>query len=79
MAKGCVDMDADYCLFTVGLGSRKTAHQKLAIADADLVITLGFDMVEYHPQLVEPEQVTSDILHADFLAAEIDRVLSSEN
>lgn len=22
MAKGCVDMDADYCLYTIGLGSR---------------------------------------------------------
>lgn len=69
MAKGCVDMDSDYCLFTVGLGSKDRIS--LAIDDADLVITLGFDMVEYHPELWNP-QANKKIIHADFLAAEID-------
>jgi len=69
MAKGCVDMDADYCLYTVGLGSKDRVA--LAIDDADLIITLGFDMVEYHPQLWNP-QGDKKIIHADFLAAEID-------
>ncbi len=69
MAKGCVDMDADYCLYTVGLGSKDRIS--LAIDDADLIITLGFDMVEYHPQLWNP-QGDKNIIHADFLAAEID-------
>jgi acetolactate synthase-1/2/3 large subunit len=69
MAKGCVDMDEDYCLYTVGLGSKDRIS--LAIDDADLVITLGFDMVEYHPQLWNPAG-DKKILHADFLPAEID-------
>jgi acetolactate synthase-1/2/3 large subunit len=69
MAKGCVDMDADYCLYTVGLGSKDRIS--IAIDDADLVITLGFDMVEYHPQLWNPNG-DKRILHADFLPAEID-------
>ncbi len=69
MAKGCVDMDADYCLFTVGLGSKDRVSA--AIDDADLVITLGFDMVEYHPHLWNP-QMNKRILHMDFLPAEID-------
>ncbi|MEM7431504.1 MAG: acetolactate synthase large subunit [Pseudomonadota bacterium] len=69
MAKGCVDMDADYCLYTVGLGSKDRVSK--AIDDADLVITLGFDMVEYHPQLWNTGKDKS-ILHADFLPAEID-------
>jgi acetolactate synthase-1/2/3 large subunit len=69
MAKGCVDMDADYCLYTIGLGSKDRVA--LAIDDADLVITLGFDMVEYHPELWNP-QGDKRIIHADFLAAEID-------
>ena len=43
----------------------------MAIDDADLVITLGFDMVEYHPQLWNPNR-DKNIIHADFLAAEID-------
>jgi len=69
MAKGCVDMDADYCLYTVGLGSKDRVSK--AIDEADLVITLGFDMVEYHPQLWNPNK-DKQILHADFLPAEID-------
>jgi acetolactate synthase-1/2/3 large subunit len=69
MAKGCVDMDADYCLYTIGLGSKDRIS--LAVDDADLVITLGFDMVEYHPQLWN-ENRDKVILHADFLPAEID-------
>ena len=69
MAKGCVDMDADYCLYTVGLGTKDRVSK--AIDDADLVITLGFDMVEYHPQLWN-SAADKRIIHADFLAAEID-------
>ena len=69
MAKGCVDMDAAYCLYTVGLGSKDRIS--IAIDDADLVITLGFDMVEYHPQLWNPNG-DKRILHVDFLPAEID-------
>ena len=69
MAKGSVDMDAPYCLYTVGLGNKDLISR--AIDDADLVIALGFDMVEYHPQLWNPNG-DKTIIHADFLAAEID-------
>ena len=69
MAKGCVDMDADYCLYTIGLGSKDRISR--AIDDADLVITLGFDMVEYDPRRWN-EKRDKRIIHADFLAAEID-------
>ncbi len=69
MAKGCVDMDSDYCLYTVGLGTKDRVNA--AIDDADLVITLGFDMVEYQPQLWNSKK-DQRILHADFLPAEID-------
>jgi acetolactate synthase-1/2/3 large subunit len=62
-------MDANYCLYTVGLGSKDRVSK--AIDDADLVITLGFDMVEYHPQLWNSGG-DKTIIHADFLAAEID-------
>ena len=69
MAKGCVDMDADYCLYTVGLGAKDRVN--MAIDDADLVIALGFDMVEYHPHLWNADK-NNRILHIDFLPAEID-------
>ena len=69
MAKGAVDMDAEYCLYTVGLGSKDRTN--MIIDEADLVITLGFDMVEYHPSLWNPRR-DKVIVHADFLPAEID-------
>ena len=69
MAKGCVNMDADYCLYTIGLGSKDRVAK--AIDDADLVITLGFDMVEYHPQLWNANK-DNRIVHIDFLPTEID-------
>ncbi len=69
MAKGCVDMDADYCLYTVGLQAKDVVS--CAIDAADLVITLGYDMVEYHPHLWNSGG-NKTIIHADFLPAEID-------
>ena len=69
MAKGVVDYDQKYCLYTIGLGSKDLPA--LVIDDADLVLTLGFDMVEYHPALWNPAG-DKRIIHADFLPAEID-------
>ena len=69
MAKGCVDMEEDYCLFTIGLGAKDVVS--CAIDASDLVLTLGYDMVEYHPHLWNPDG-TKTIIHADFLPAEID-------
>ena len=69
MAKGCVDMDAEYCLYTIGLQSRD--HVACAIEEADLVITVGYDMVEYPPRLWNPTG-EEKILHIDFVPAEID-------
>ena len=70
MAKGVVDKDSEHCLFTIGLGSRD--RMSFLIDDADVVITLGFDMVEYHPSLWNPN-CDKKIIHADFLPAEIDQ------
>ena len=75
MAKGCVDMDAPYCLYTVGLGSKD--HSNFALDKADLVLTLGFDMVEYHPILWNADR-DKRIVHADFLPAEIDQCYHPE-
>ncbi len=69
MAKGCVDRDADYCLFTIGLQQKD--HVVYAIDDADLVITLGYDLVEYPPRFWNPGGAKR-IVHLDFLPAETD-------
>ncbi len=69
MAKGCVDMDADYCLYTIGLQAKDVVA--CAVDAADVVICLGYDMVEYHPHLWNSKR-DKHIIHADFLPAEID-------
>jgi len=69
MAKGCVDMDDNTCLYTIGLQSNDFVA--LAIDESDLIITLGYDMVEYQPRLWNPGS-DKQIIHADFLPAEID-------
>ncbi len=69
MAKGCVDVDADYCLYTVGLGAKDIPSH--AIDKSDLIIAIGFDMVEYHPKLWNEKHET-EVMHIDFLPAEID-------
>lgn len=69
MAKGCVNMDAEYCLYTIGLGAKDIPA--FAIDNSDLVITLGYDMVEYHPKNWNDGRST-EVLHIDFLPAEID-------
>jgi acetolactate synthase-1/2/3 large subunit len=56
-------------MYTIGLGSKDLPT--LVIDEADLVITVGFDMVEYHPRLWNPDG-DKRIIHADFLPAEID-------
>ena len=69
MAKGCVDMDADYCLYTIGLSSRDVVS--CAMDSADVILTIGYDMVEYHPELWNAKG-DKNIIHIDFLPAEID-------
>ena len=69
MAKGCVDMDMDYCLYTIGLQAKDVIA--CALDHADLVITLGYDMVEYHPTLWNKDK-DKNIIHIDFLPTEID-------
>ncbi|MDN5871873.1 MAG: acetolactate synthase large subunit [Nitrococcus sp.] len=70
MGKGSVRLDADYCLFTIGLQQKD--YVSYALDRADLVITIGYDLVEYPPRLWNP---TADkaILHVDFTPAGIDR------
>lgn len=69
MAKGAVDLKAQECLFTIGMGQKD--YPLLAIEAADLIITVGYDMVEYSPADWNPN-ADKCIAHIDFLPAEID-------
>ncbi len=69
MAKGCVDRNSPYSLFTIGLQAKDWVSY--AMDAADVVICLGYDMVEYHPKLWNPDN-DKKIIHIDFLPAEVD-------
>jgi acetolactate synthase-1/2/3 large subunit len=75
MAKGAIDPDSPHSLFTIGLGSKDIGT--CAVDAADLVITIGFDMVEYHPSLWNADG-TKSIIHIDFIPAEIDSAYHPE-
>ena len=69
MAKGALPTDSEQSLYTIGLGSKDIGTY--AIDAADLVICIGFDMVEYHPSLWNAAG-DKKIIHIDFMPAEID-------
>lgn len=69
MGKGSIPMDDKHCLFTMGLQSKD--HINHAMEDVDLVITVGYDLVEYSPNFWNAE-MDKKVVHIDFLAAEID-------
>ncbi|MHC5115275.1 MAG: thiamine pyrophosphate-dependent enzyme, partial [Planctomycetota bacterium] len=58
----------EHCLFTAGLQAKDIVL--LEMDHADLIITIGFDIVEYHPRLWNSQH--HEILHIDFLPAEVD-------
>jgi len=70
MAKGCIPFSHPLSLGSVGL----QAHDFVACGfdRADVIICVGFDMVEYHPHLWHP---TADkkIIHIDESYAEVDK------
>jgi len=75
MAKGAVDRRSNSSLFTIGLQARD--YPSLAIEDADLVIVIGYDIVEYPPKLWNPNK-DKRIIHFDSLVAEVDEYYRTE-
>ncbi|HBI14152.1 MAG TPA: acetolactate synthase large subunit [Desulfobulbaceae bacterium] len=69
MAKGTMPFSHPLCLGAIGL----QAHDLVACGfdRADVVICVGFDMVEYHPYLWHP-QGEKKIIHIDHISAEVD-------
>ncbi len=73
MGKGSVSRQAAYSLFTIGLQTRDFGW--IALDEADLVITLGYDLVEYPPRLWNSHHCRNEnrkIIHIDFMPAETD-------
>ena len=69
MAKGVMPFSSDLSLGTIGLKARDFPW--FAFARADVVICVGYDMVEYHPEMWNPAG-DKVIVHVDALPAEVD-------
>ena len=69
MGKGAVPRSDPHCLFTIGLQGRD--HINEAIDEADLIISVGYDLVEFSPSHWN-KTVGKAIIHIDFWPAEID-------
>lgn len=69
MAKGCIPFSHELSIGTVGLQARDYAT--CGFERADVVICIGYDMVEYHPYLWHPNK-DKHIIHIDVTPAEVD-------
>lgn len=69
MGKGAVPASHPGCLFTVGLQSRDFAAG--ALEEADVVLVVGYDMVEYPPPLWNRGR-PKKIVNVDFVPTEVD-------
>ncbi len=70
MGKGAVPRGDQHCLFTIGLQGGD--HANLAIDQADLVIAVGYDLVEYAPRAWD-RSGNKKVLHIDYSPAEVDQ------
>jgi acetolactate synthase-1/2/3 large subunit len=75
MGKGCMDYDDPRWLGTVGLQSRDYALA--GFEDADVVITVGYDLVEHAPANWNPDR-DKKIVAIDTMAAEVDEYFITE-
>jgi len=69
MGKGAAGIKYDRNLYTIGLQSRD--HVTCAIEEADLIICVGYDIVEYSPRFWNADG-KKKIVHIDFDSAEVD-------
>ena len=70
MGKGAVSRQSEQCIYTCGLQTGNLANS--AVKAADVVITLGYDLVEYHPRTWN-KLGKKKIVHIDYLPAVVDQ------
>jgi len=69
MAKGVIPFKHPMALGSAGLQSRD--YINLGFQEADVIICVGYDLVEYHPYLWHPSR-DKTIIHVDSQPAEVD-------
>jgi acetolactate synthase-1/2/3 large subunit len=69
MAKGVISDKSQRHLQTIGI--KEADHALLAMEEADLIIAVGYDLVEYNPKNWN-SNLNKKIIHIDFTPAEVD-------
>ena len=69
MAKGVISDKSQRHLQTIGI--KEADHALLAMEEADLIIAVGYDLVEYNPKNWN-SNLDKKIIHIDFAPAEVD-------
>ncbi|CAD6523571.1 Thiamine pyrophosphate-requiring enzyme [metagenome] len=69
MAKGVISDKSERHLQTIGI--KQADHALIAMKNADVVIAIGYDLVEYSPKNWNGD-LTKKIIHIDFTSAEVD-------
>lgn len=67
--KGVISDKSERHLQTIGI--KEADHAQIAMGEADLVIAVGYDLVEYSPKNWN-RQLDKKIIHIDFTLAEVD-------
>ncbi|MDH3394330.1 MAG: acetolactate synthase large subunit, partial [Desulfobulbaceae bacterium] len=70
MAKGVIPFSHPLCLGSVGLQAKD--HVSCGFSRADVIICVGYDLVEYHPHLWHADN-DRVIIHVDQTPSEVDR------
>ena len=69
MAKGVISDKSKRHLQTIGI--KEADHAQVAMKEADVVIAVGYDLVEYSPKNWNGD-LNKKIIHIDFTPAEVD-------
>jgi acetolactate synthase-1/2/3 large subunit len=75
MGKGVMGYNHPLARLTVGLQNRD--YEMCGLAESDVVITAGYDLVEFSPRLWNPDR-KKRIIHIDTLPAEVDEYYQPE-
>ncbi len=70
MGKGALKRDDPHNLYTIGLQAKDYGNRVMEAAD--VVVVVGYDLVEYSPNFWNAKQ-DKKIIHIDFLPAEVDQ------
>ena len=70
MAKGVIRFDDPYAIGTIGIPQKD--YQDLLLAQADLLLCVGYDIVELAPARLDPK-LDKTIIHVNTTAAHVNR------